>query len=57
MFVYTLNWVSIGWGDGLLPVHRQAITQGVWKKFSASAQSLKPKMFFFHSFIHLKISA
>ena len=29
--------------------------QGVWKFFSASAQSMKPKMFF--SFIHFKISA
>ena len=33
-----------------------ATTQGIWKFFSASAQSLKPKMFF-HSFIHFKISA
>ena len=27
------------------------------EKISASAQSMKPKMFFFHSFIHFKISA
>ena len=41
-----VSWLLMSWRHKV-----QRHQQGVWKKFSASGQSLKPKMFFFHLFI------
>ena len=54
MHVRSNNQFNSLWPSGAIWWHRSPV-QGIWKTFSASAQSMKPQFFF--SFIHLKISA